>query len=255
MNTHEDQKFFMVSIPLFFDRILRVCRSRYKPLIFGKLDTGYLLHLFFTRVFQGASPKPFFVFQKRGTSARVLGYSDRDATELLNIARQYATPEELAAIKWSEVASKPMPRAWPHGKVLRFDVLACPIARSARDTHFYRKGAEVDVFLQRCTNSPKHHTLDRETVYCEWCRQQVEKTGAARILDVRVKSFRLVQIYRNAHKKGEVVAAKRLRPEVRFTGFLEVLDSDKFSALVRRGVGRHRAFGFGMLLLAPPSHG
>ena len=30
-------------------------------------------------------------------------------------------------------------------------------------------------------------------------------------------------------------------------------DSEAFSALLRRGVGRHRAFGFGMLLLRPPN--
>jgi len=40
-------------------------------------------------------------------------------------------------------------------------------------------------------------------------------------------------------------------PDVTFTGTLEVTDSAAFSALLARGLGRHRAFGFGMLLLAP----
>jgi CRISPR system Cascade subunit CasE len=30
-----------------------------------------------------------------------------------------------------------------------------------------------------------------------------------------------------------------------------VVDADKFAALLARGVGRHRAFGYGMLLLSP----
>jgi CRISPR system Cascade subunit CasE len=36
-------------------------------------------------------------------------------------------------------------------------------------------------------------------------------------------------------------------------GELTVADPDAFSALLARGVGRHRAFGYGMLLLRPPS--
>jgi len=35
------------------------------------------------------------------------------------------------------------------------------------------------------------------------------------------------------------------------TGVLQVRDSAAFAALLARGIGRHRAFGFGMLLLKP----
>ena len=41
------------------------------------------------------------------------------------------------------------------------------------------------------------------------------------------------------------------RPDVTFRGTLQVTDPDRFHALLARGVGRHRAFGFGMLLLRP----
>ena len=39
------------------------------------------------------------------------------------------------------------------------------------------------------------------------------------------------------------------------TGELEVGDSERFLHLLARGVGRHRTFGFGMLLLRPASSG
>ena len=36
------------------------------------------------------------------------------------------------------------------------------------------------------------------------------------------------------------------------TGTLTVTDPQAFAALLSGGVGRHAAFGFGMLLLSPP---
>ncbi|MFG1478963.1 type I-E CRISPR-associated protein Cas6/Cse3/CasE [Xanthobacter sp. V4C-4] len=35
-------------------------------------------------------------------------------------------------------------------------------------------------------------------------------------------------------------------------GTLSVRDAEAFGVLLARGVGRHRAFGYGMLLLSPP---
>ena len=40
-------------------------------------------------------------------------------------------------------------------------------------------------------------------------------------------------------------------PDVVLKGRLQVDDSDAFTQLLRRGIGRHRAFGFGMVLLKP----
>lgn len=33
---------------------------------------------------------------------------------------------------------------------------------------------------------------------------------------------------------------------------IRIKDPASFDALLRRGIGRHRAFGFGMMLLSPP---
>ena len=35
-------------------------------------------------------------------------------------------------------------------------------------------------------------------------------------------------------------------------GTLTIGDPDAFAAILSRGVGRHAAFGYGMLLLSPP---
>ncbi|HEY0276048.1 MAG TPA: type I-E CRISPR-associated protein Cas6/Cse3/CasE, partial [Paenirhodobacter sp.] len=43
----------------------------------------------------------------------------------------------------------------------------------------------------------------------------------------------------------------RQHPDIDVTGTLIVRDPALFRASVARGIGRHRAFGFGMLLLKP----
>lgn len=41
------------------------------------------------------------------------------------------------------------------------------------------------------------------------------------------------------------------RPAALLQGEMIIQDGDQFQALLARGIGRHRAFGFGMLLLKP----
>ncbi|GHE81823.1 hypothetical protein GCM10019059_44550 [Camelimonas fluminis] len=41
-------------------------------------------------------------------------------------------------------------------------------------------------------------------------------------------------------------------PDATFHGSLVVTDPEAFTILLARGVGRHRAYGYGMLLLRPP---
>ena len=36
------------------------------------------------------------------------------------------------------------------------------------------------------------------------------------------------------------------------SGALTITDGEKFAQLLARGIGRHRAYGYGMLLLRPP---
>ena len=70
----------------------------------------------------------------------------------------------------------------------------------------------------------------------------------------QLDGFRLTSSLR----KGSAVVGRRpaqrvTGPDALFSGELTVHDPEGFAALIARGVGRHRAFGFGMLLLRPPS--
>ena len=92
----------------------------------------------------------------------------------------------------------------------------------------------------------------REQVYHDWLIRKLD--GAAEVETCRLDRFRLVRLFRRGRRTGKGRARKAPQlPEAVLKGRLKVLDSEAFSHLVARGIGRHRAFGFGMLLLRPPS--
>ena len=93
--------------------------------------------------------------------------------------------------------------------------------------------------------------LSREAVYVDWLKRQFE--DVADLHEVRMTEFSLSAVVRRAAPQAEGARPKRpvQGPDAVFTGVLRVRDSAAFAALVARGIGRHRAFGFGMLLLKP----
>jgi CRISPR system Cascade subunit CasE len=101
------------------------------------------------------------------------------------------------------------------------------------------------VFLAEVEKSGKDAVIKREEIYRRWLTQQLEKGGAA-CVNARLTAFRQIWIVRRDNHRR---ACALRRPDAMVEGVLHVLDSDRFQRLLRHGIGRHRAFGFGMLLL------
>ena len=76
---------------------------------------------------------------------------------------------------------------------------------------------------------------------------QFARRGGAQLHRDRTKlvSFRRTRAVRKRHARYSE------GPDVVMRGVLTVTDSDAFSNLLARGIGRHRAYGYGMLLLRP----
>ena len=113
----------------------------------------------------------------------------------------------------------------------------------------HRKGAEVDVFLARCwaAGDPKIE-VDREQTYREWLGQRLGGAGGARLIEGRLLGFKRERMVRRT--TGPDRRSSNLeRPDALIEGVLEVIESNAFSTLLKGGIGRHRAFGYGMLLL------
>lgn len=213
-------------------------------------DQGYLVHCAFGELFGEAAPTRFMIAAEHGRELRVLAYGPHDFAHLRDVADAFADPALHACVNWEASASKRMPETWQVGRRLGFEVRVCPIVRKAGEEERHRKGAEVDVFLARCWEAGEGVPVDREAVYRDWLAAQLSQANGIEIERSRVAAYARRRLIRRT--QGEVRKSQVLdRPDVTFAGELTVRDPAAFGALLRRGVGRHRAFGFGMVLLKP----
>jgi len=144
------------------------------------------------------------------------------------------------------IASRSMP-TWEKGRKLGFQTLVCPIGRKARS------GIEKDLFLIHADSQSGDDGLSREEVYCDWAKQRFNDYSVT-VDYMRLAGFRLVKQMRQTQSaKGERVLRQIVRPQALLEGELTIEDPNRFARLLRHGVGRHRAFGYGMILLRPPS--
>lgn len=212
-------------------------------------DADYVVHCALGQLFGEQAPQPFLQ-RVRGPVVEVLGYSQHDRKSLQEHAQVYAMSEVWSLVDWNRLDSKPMPERWPIGKRLGFYTRACPLVRGprghGRGVETKKARPEVDAYLAHVwqRDTPR----GREEVYREWLARELSRGGAAGLVQARLGGFRLKRLLRHdGDRKSQTIT----RPDVRFQGLLEIEDSDAFTALLTRGLGRHRAFGFGMLLLYP----
>jgi CRISPR system Cascade subunit CasE len=220
-------------------------------------DEGYAVHALFAALFDhGApaedrvAPKPFRVGDTQRRTLEILGYASLSHTALVDRAKAFGDPQAWGVCDLEGMTSKPMPARFEPGTRLGFRVRACPVRRVGKRGPTPRAGSEVDVFIAKAWEVGPEQPLDRDEVYRAWLGEEVAKDQAGRLVDAHAESFRLGRLYRRT--QGEERSGHRTsRPDVTFDGVLEVGDADAFAHRLARGIGRHRAFGFGMLLLKP----
>lgn len=213
-------------------------------------DLGYALHALLHAAFGDAAPQPFCYQGERGG---LLAYSRHGSMALAERAA-LAPPDVAAALgldggpHGSGLSVRPFPGSWQTDAVLGFEVRARPIQR--------QQGRERDAFLcaverakGQAADAPP---LQREAVYLAWLAAQFG--DAAQIVEAGVTRFQLSDVMRRTHANAENAGRRQRQvsgPDATFSGHLRICQPEAFGALVARGVGRHRAFGFGMLLLRP----
>jgi CRISPR system Cascade subunit CasE len=191
---------------------------------------------------------------------RVLGYCAASLDELRTHAATFADPLAYAACNLAGMAGKPMPSDWQAGTRLGFEVRTCPIVRHGNEARLGRPATasesalETDAFLAACRNLDPAVRINREEIYLRWLERELGRGGAVRLQSARMLSFRRIRLSRRNHTAPRNLTVCE-RPDVTLTGTLEIVSSAPFDALLRRGLGRHRAFGFGMLLLKPTANG
>ncbi len=240
---------YMVRAELDRARLFELARARRLPL--RDVDLGYLIHCALRSVFGEHAPHPFS-FDDGRRALTVLGYTKHPSEVLLEHGRTFAEPLAWSICRKDGLATKPMPFSFPPGTRLGFAARICPVLRKAGQGEKHRKGAEVDVFLARCWEAGEGNPIDREAVYRDWLEHRLTSNGAAKVVSASMVGFRRERVVRSTHANGDGPRVRHCeRPDVHFRGTLEVGDPSSFHELLRRGIGRHRAFGFGMLLLRP----
>ena len=220
-------------------------------------DLGFLVHAMLAGLFGEGAVQPFHVLDETSRLVPVLGYSRHGDAELRDYAAAYSDPARHAACGWDAFAVKPMPDL-PSGRRLGFELRACPVVRLSSvlevaakngEPQRYEAGHEIDAWLHSRFLARSPSDVDRETVYTAWLRDRLG--AAADLKAASLTGFRRLRLVRRNHSAVRKTAILE-RPEALLRGTLEVQDPDTFRRLLSRGVGRHCAFGFGMLLLRPP---
>lgn len=210
-------------------------------------DMGYALHALLHAAFGDQAPQPFrYVDVDQG----LLAYTSTSAVELTQRAA-LADVEVAAALGLGEssqhagLSARSFPTSWNVGHTLGFEVRVRPIIREGKT------GRERDAFLAAVDKAPDAE-LDRSGVYVQWLRELFARQKGAELLDARVLRYQQLGVTRRT-QKGSTDNSRQSRlvsgPDVVVSGQLRVTDSQSFATLLSSGVGRHRAFGFGLLLL------
>lgn len=232
-------------------------------------DGGYALHLALRQRFGTAGPQPFRLFpehpEHRG-GPHLLGYlADTNA---FTDAAALPTADDTLGHVFSALADAPkaMPETWRAGARYGFEVRVRPVvrfgdrikaARAASEAAkapdgWYARAGEVDAWIAARTRPGGDPAITREAAYLGWLRSRL--ADAAELEgDTELKLLRRVRTRRSTHGKpgrGQVEG-----PEAVIGGTLTVRDPAAFAHALGRGIGRHTAFGFGMLLLSAPGRG
>jgi len=239
----------VLSHPLALHRYARELRMPDHP-----FDPGYVLHCLLAGLFGQNAPKPF-VWDPKTPNEAVLAYDSSNLEMLKQHAETFATPDAFELVDWRRCASKPMHVIWHTGTALGFRVRACPLVRGPAKLRADsgdgagHRSPEVDAY-QAYVWRTGNADAGRETVYTDWLARELARDEAAELQAVAMRGFRLSRSLRRTHgetRKGHALT----RPDVLLEGTLRVGKPEAFGSLLARGVGRHRAFGYGMLLLRP----
>ncbi|WP_122520093.1 type I-E CRISPR-associated protein Cas6/Cse3/CasE [Pannonibacter phragmitetus] len=251
----------MMSLPVDLRALRRLAASRGYA-----ADEGRALHHFLCEVFGKSIAQPFrLMVAPRQSGASLYAYTLIDEASLKQNA-ETAAPELETALGLSRLAVKTMPAQWTQGRRLAFDVRVRPVRRLIKPMQAwsrnvgrqqargeatpppFKKGAEVDAFIiSRQRQFPdglpeEADGFSRERVYIDWLE---ERLAGGALLDrncTHLAHFARSKIERREIQEG---------PDATLHGELTITNSEAFAKLLAGGIGRHKAYGYGMLLLRP----
>lgn len=196
-------------------------------------DVGYLAHAFFRYSMGDDGPQPFRIEIEEG-SLFVEGVVAKSEEAL---KRSISREREA----FEEIRTSPV-RSFDAGEDVSLNVRLCPVSRNSESG----KPVETDVFLTmlRRAEAASEVAPKRFRVYQDWTASRFGK--ALQVSRVQIKTFTEVRPCRRGNP-GHVGSPGAIgwRPVVDAFVAGTVTDQEAFSEVLRKGIGRHKAFGFG----------
>lgn len=230
--------------------------------------------------------------QGGGRAGRLLAYGSASLEVLRAHAATFSDPAFAAPLALEHAEERPMPPSFRAGTRLGFRVRVRPVARTGKPIPGHpsalergERGRERDVYLSRvaaadriavraAVDAGEMTTADdpsaegvrvptRAACYVEWLDARLRDAGASipRVMAgtsaeaghaARVDAFQFTRVMTRDRRGGSSRSQHPNGPDATISGTLVVEDPEKFAYGLARGIGRFRAFGFGMLLLTPP---
>ena len=215
----------------------------------GDDDGLYATHHALRKMFGDNAPQPFHAVLS-GPEPHVVGYLDAKRAGLL------ASTEGEGDVVLRRVFSEPvrtreMPVVWEDGARLSFRLRGRPVVRYSDEaadlvekTTGWRPPAEVDVVVaaSRKTGTPADPS--------ETCRAWLERRlgDVASVETFVLKDYRQVSSRRSSHgPDGRILVPG---PDATMAGILTVGNGEEFGRMLAKGIGRHCAFGYGMMMVS-----
>ncbi|WP_121117125.1 type I-E CRISPR-associated protein Cas6/Cse3/CasE [Croceibacterium ferulae] len=220
----------------------------------GDDDHGYALHLALRRRYGAAAPQPFWLRLNDPTQAHLLGYVT-SAQQLIDAVALPSTDQMLERVFPEAPQCRMMPQGWVVGARYRFEIKVRPVVRfgtharqrrEASETAWQRRAGEIDAFVAARARS-NGEPVSREGVYRDWLASRFD--GKATIEQAYLAAAEHVRSRRSTHIQSSRRSVAGVEAVMR--GTLSITDGTAFTDLLARGIGRHVAFGNGMLLLSP----
>ena len=247
----------LVRIPIRIDALARWARERgwtgNRP--GAGFDEGRAIHHLLSETL---GPRTVNCFRLLTVPRRPEGnlylYSPTAADDLRTAAETCAWPEHLSVLHLSRLTGKVMPETWQTGQRLGFDLRTRPVRRLMQDLEGsggrFGRGAEIDAYLVEAlrrhpavANGMAGEDRTREAVYLDWLQERLLGVASIDLPFCRLARYRQARTLRG--QQGLV------GPDATIHGTLAVSDPERFASVIQRGIGRHRAYGYGMLLLRP----
>lgn len=219
----------------------------------GDDDGLYAVHHALRKRFGDAAPQPFHAVLT-GPEPHVVGYlAADDADRIVTLA---ATGEQtLDEVFTGAPETRGMPTLWENGARLTFRLRGRPVVRYSeriadhveKTTGWRPPANEIDAVIaeSRKTGIP----ADPEKVCRTWLERRLGE--AATIEAFTLRDYRRTSSRRSSHgPKGRGLTTG---PDAAMSGILTINNGVAFEALLAHGIGRHAAFGYGMMMVARAS--